>query len=114
MALNDLTRSAVTTALQEFDRLGREQFLQRYGFQPARTHHVYVAGRHYDSKAIAGAAHQFVGNGIPPLLPSEFSGGEATVARVLRRLGFEVVRITAPAVPLPSLKAGRVYSWDEL
>jgi hypothetical protein len=32
MALSDLTASAVLKAIEEFDRLGRDAFLKKYGF----------------------------------------------------------------------------------
>ncbi len=44
-------------------------------------------GKRYDSKAIVGAAHGHL-PGRQPLTASEFSGGEATVGRLLRKLGF--------------------------
>ena len=44
----------------------------------------------------------------------DFSGGEATVARVLKTLGFAVEGPRPEVTPLPSLVAGRVYSWNEL
>ena len=43
----------------------------------------------YDSKAIVGVAHGFL-PGEQPLKAAEFSGGEATVGRLLRDLGFAV------------------------
>jgi len=78
--------------MAEFDRLGREQFLAKYGFGPAREYFLEHGGVLYDSKAVAGAAYgvQFPDQGA--LRPADFSGGEATVARKLRALGFEVVR----------------------
>lgn len=87
--------SAVQTALDEFHRLGRIAFLDRYGFGKSRDYLVRnpVTGELCDSKAIVGAAfgHQYPKQG--PLKPDEFSGGEATVVPKLQSLGFEVVRI---------------------
>ena len=58
MTLSDLTsREAVIEALEEFDRLGREAFLQKYGFGEGRSYFVVWNGNRYDSKAIAGVAH---------------------------------------------------------
>jgi len=48
-----------------------------------------IDGRTYDSKAIVGAAHGFL-PGQKPLAASDFSGGAATVGRLLSRLGFQV------------------------
>ena len=36
MALSDLTASAVVKAIEEFDQLGRDSFLRKYGFRRAR------------------------------------------------------------------------------
>lgn len=81
--------------MDEFSRLGRTAFLERYGFGKSRGFLVRNArtGQLCDSKAIVGAAfgHQFPQEG--PLKPTDFSGGEATVVPRLQHLGFDVVRI---------------------
>ena len=89
MPLSDITRPAVDAALGEFDRLGRESFLHKYGFGKARDYYLVRDGKYYDSKAIAGAAHGFLA-GRSALLASEFSGGAATVAAQLESLGYVV------------------------
>ncbi|CAN7453800.1 DUF3578 domain-containing protein [Pararhizobium sp. LjRoot235] len=92
MALSDLTDpAAVTAALDEFDQLGRESFLQKYGFRPARAYFIRRNGKHYDSKAIVGAARGIQHSELGSLRSDEFSGGEQTVRALLERLGFEVV-----------------------
>lgn len=91
MALSDVTRLAVLAALDEFDSLGRDRFLSKYGFHPARSFFLVHDGKRYDSKAIVGAAHGKLSDVAAPLASSEFSGGAATVAPLLRSLGFEVV-----------------------
>lgn len=91
MALSDLTDpAAVRKALREYDQLGRDRFLQRYGFKPARTYFVLHEGRAYTSKAVAAAAHGFQHG--RPMTWDEFSGGEDTVAAQFERLGFGVLR----------------------
>jgi 5-methylcytosine-specific restriction enzyme B len=95
MGLSDITdREAVESALREFDDLGRDAFLERYGFGPARRFYLEADGKRYDSKAILGAAHgiQFPDQG--PLPHTEFSGGEATTVKKLRELGFTVISTT--------------------
>jgi len=93
MKLHQLTPHAVLAAMDEFVRLGRAAFLTKYGFGRARDYFVRhpTAGFDCDSKAIAGAAygHQWPAEG--PLSAKDFSGRDATVARVLTRLGFEMV-----------------------
>lgn len=88
MALGDLTTAAVDLALSEFDRLGRAAFLKKYGFRRARGYYIERNGLRYDSKAVAGAAHGYLGRDHLALRPDEFSGGNATVVKVLRSLGF--------------------------
>jgi hypothetical protein len=87
-ALND--RSAVLKAIAEYDDMGREAFLARYGYGPSRSYFLEHEGKIYDSKAIAGVA---VGKQFPeegPLKPSEFSGGDATVRAKLEALEFRI------------------------
>ena len=100
MALSDLTASAVVKAIEEFDRLGRNSFLKKYGFERARKYVLQKDGHSYDSKAIAGAAHGYL-PGHTALKPNEFSGGEATVQRTLEGLGFVVVNEDPDALPSP-------------
>lgn len=92
MALNKLGRWAVEAALDEFVRMGRESFLQKYRFGSARDFFVLhpETGDLCDSKAVVGAAHgiQFPEEG--PLRPQDFSGGQATVVKLLRQLGFKL------------------------
>ncbi|MER6946539.1 HNH endonuclease [Nonomuraea sp. NPDC000554] len=88
MGLSDLRREMILAAIAEYDTMGRDAFLDTYGYRPARGYFLVHEGRRYDSKAIAGVAHRGVTG--QPLLSKEFSGGRDTVARQLIRLGFEV------------------------
>ncbi len=89
MRLRDVTRAAVLEAIDEYDRLGQDEFLARYGFDRARSYLLIYNGKAYDSKAIVGVAHGFL-PGEQALAARDFSGGEATVGRLLRGLGFTV------------------------
>jgi 5-methylcytosine-specific restriction protein A len=89
MRLRDITRSAVLAAIAEYDRLGQDEFLARYGFDRARSYLLIHNGKAYDSKAIIGVAHGFL-PGERVLAARDFSGGEARVGRLLRGLGFTV------------------------
>ncbi|HXL95414.1 MAG TPA: HNH endonuclease signature motif containing protein [Streptosporangiaceae bacterium] len=89
MALRDLTQREILQAVAEYNRIGRDRFLEKYGFGPARSYLLVVGGKTYDSKAIVGAAHGHLAD-REPLAPSDFSGGAATVGRLLTSLGFEV------------------------
>ena len=95
------SRKAILKAIAEYDLLGSESFLSKYGFGQAKRYHLLHAGKHYDSKAIVGVAY---GNQFGrPLNASDFSGGKKTVVRKLKSLGFEVVadQIVEKFVALP-------------
>ena len=89
VSLNGITHSAVLSAVAEYDELGQDAFLSKYGFHPARSYFLIRNGKTYDSKAIVGVAHGYL-PGQQPLSARQFSGGEATVGLLLRRLGFNV------------------------
>ncbi|WP_433314985.1 HNH endonuclease [Micromonospora chersina] len=88
MTLADITRTGILAAIAEFDRVGRDEFLRSTGFQRARDYYLELNGLLYDSKAVVRYAHG-VDTGTP-LGPSDFSGGDKTVAARLRQLGFTV------------------------
>jgi 5-methylcytosine-specific restriction enzyme A len=82
VAFKDITYGAVIEAVNEYDRLGQDEFLREYGFHPAREYVLVHSGKSYDSKAIVGVAHGYL-PGQKPLASTEFSGGEATVGRLV-------------------------------
>jgi hypothetical protein len=84
------SRPAILAAVAEYDLLGRESFLEKYGFGRSHAYYLIHDGREYDSKAIVGVAHGFQFPNLGPLCRTEFSGGAATVQVLLERLGFEV------------------------
>lgn len=86
-------RNAVLMAIREFDALGREAFLQKYGFGRSRQYLLVHDGGRYDSKAIAGAALAFQAGVGRPLPAQRFSGGTDGAVGRLRQLGFTVVTI---------------------
>jgi hypothetical protein len=99
VALSDLTSpDAILEAIDEFDRIGRDAFLEKYGFNPSTGYELVHNGRRYDSKAIVGAAHGKQHPDVGPLSHADFNGGEQTTSK-LRGLGFEVADVdtTAPA-----------------
>lgn len=101
LRLSDLTSAAaVQAALDEYERLGKEAFLRKYGFGEASSYLVRNARTQgvADSKAIAGVAlaNQYPGSG--GLGSKDFSGGALTVQRALERLGFEVLH--QPPTPM--------------
>ncbi|EGD25310.1 hypothetical protein HMPREF0724_11091 [Prescottella equi ATCC 33707] len=88
VALTDITRASVLTAIDEYDALGQEAFLEKYGFSVARIYRLSHGGRRYDSKAIVGVAHGFATGTF--WTGRDFSGGVRTVVRTLSDLGFVV------------------------
>ena len=89
MAKRITQRKSVLAACAEYDRLGRERFLETYGFG-ANTRWVVRIGRvDYDS----GVAYGYEHSGHGPLRHEEFNGGigSGAAAWQLKQLGFEVV-----------------------
>ncbi|MEE4743758.1 DUF3883 domain-containing protein [Pseudomonas alliivorans] len=86
---------AVQTAMDEFTEMGRERFLEHYGYGQSRDFLVRnpKSGELCDSKAIAGVAYgkQHMNEGT--LAAKAFSGGEKTVVPTLQALGYEIIRI---------------------
>jgi hypothetical protein len=90
-----VTRADVLRAIEEYDKLGQDQFLAQHGFGRATAYLLIHNGRGYDSKAILGVAYGFA-TGVP-LASREFSGGVHGAAGVLRKLGFEIHDTRGPA-----------------
>lgn len=53
------SRSAVLKAVAEFSVLGRDAFLDKYGFGKARRYFLVIDNQRYDSKAIVGVAYGY-------------------------------------------------------
>lgn len=83
-------RESVLKAIEAFDALGRERFLERYGFGPSRSYFLVHSGKLYDSKAMVGVAYGFENPSHGPLNSADFVGGWTTARRWLEALGFEV------------------------
>ena len=91
MSLSDISdRDAVLKAIEEFDDLGRSNFLEKYGFSEAKEFFLRFRGKSYDSKAICGAAHGYQFPEMGPLKAQDFSGGKETVKKTLNGLNFRV------------------------
>jgi hypothetical protein len=118
MALDDIKKpESIEAALAEFRRVGRGNFLKKYGFGQSREYFLEKSGELFDSKAVMGAAHGYEFPKLGSLRPDEFSGGEQTVARKLRSLGFKVERTSRPDHdPRVSalLSNGTIYTREQL
>ena len=95
--MSTIQAEAVREAIQEFDELGRDEFLSRHGYGKAKNYFLarVVDGQEtlYDSKAILGVAYgyQYPRSGVPH--PGLFSGGQNRTAKILRDLGFTVLKL---------------------
>ena len=99
---NGLSREAVLRAIDEFEELGREGFLKRYGYRV--SHHLWIVheGRRYDMKAVWAAAQVEPGTLLPVPMPKP-NHSRNVVQPQLEKLGFDVEE--APPIPVPSAPA---------
>jgi hypothetical protein len=97
-SLQGLSTEAVDATLAEFDSVGPDAFLAKYGFGEAKGLYLVRDGKRYDSKAIVGAA---IGRlpGRTALKARDFTGGIASVVRVLEQLGYTVLDERPPRNP---------------
>ncbi|WP_194462135.1 hypothetical protein [Bradyrhizobium sp. CCBAU 53340] len=103
----DLTK--VLKAIDEFDKLGRDGFLTKYGFGKSHRYFVRHKAKPYDSKAIAGVAHGRLGKGFLTWGPADFFGDAKTVAKRLWQPGFTVSNCSVShPVGIP-FEVGRLY-----
>ena len=84
----DVTRDDVLRAIQEYDRLGPEEFFSEHGFGPSRSYELVWDERRYPHKAILGIAYEFATS--QRLGPGDFEGGKSGAVAVLRKLGFTI------------------------
>ena len=82
MALHSITRASVLNAIEQYDLLGREQFLSKLGYGPSRRHFLRLDGHYYDALAILGAAAEIEHDGEIPDFSME------TMQQVLSSAGF--------------------------
>lgn len=87
--------NAVELAMAEFDELGREMFLRKYGFTESTGYFVVRSNRPYDSKPLLAAAFAYQYGEV--LGPGDLDVGRGVAARQLERLGYEILR--PPSLP---------------
>jgi dynein-related subfamily AAA family protein/EVE domain-containing protein len=83
-------REAVLSAMEEFDGLGRDEFLRKYGFGRSQKYRIRHDGRLYDVKAVLAAAYARQFPDRPPLTSENSTSGLRTTVPKARELGFEV------------------------
>jgi hypothetical protein len=85
----------VMRAIQEYDRLGPDQFFAQHGFAPTTTYELICNDRSYPPKALLGTAYEFATG--RRLASGDFEGGKVGAVRVLGKLGFTVQQIRRPS-----------------
>jgi len=88
VAWDRVTDTDVSRAIQEYDRLGPEEFFSAHGFGPTTTYDLVQDQRRYPPKAILGTAYEFATG--QRLASGDFEGGKAGAVAVLGKLGFTV------------------------
>ena len=88
IAWDKVTHADVLRAIQDFDRLGPEQFFSAHGFAPTTTYDLLWDKRRYPPKAILGTAYEFATG--QRLASGDFEGGKSGAVKVLGELGFNV------------------------
>ena len=94
VAWDGVTRDVVVRAIEEYDRLGPEEFFSAHGFGPTTTYDLIWDDRRYPPKAILGTAYEFATG--QRLAPGDFEGGKSGAVKVLSQLGFTVQEKTGP------------------
>jgi len=90
-----VTRADVVHAIQEYDRLGPEEFFSAHGFAPTTTYDLVLEERRYPPKAILGTAYEFATG--QRLASGDFEGGKTGAVAVLGKLGFTIQDKRRPA-----------------
>ena len=92
---DNVGRDDVVRAIDEYDRLGPEEFFSRHGFAPTTTYELVWDSRSYPPKAILGTAYEFATG--RRLASGDFEGGKSGAVRVLGNLGFTIQQKHQPA-----------------
>jgi hypothetical protein len=90
-----VTGDDVVRAIQDYDRLGPDQFFAEHGFAPTTTYELVWEKRRYPPKAILGTAYEFATG--QRLGSGDFEGGKTGAVSVLGKLGFTVQEKGRPA-----------------
>jgi hypothetical protein len=88
IAWDQVTGEDVVHAMEEYDRLGPDQFFSEHGFAPTTTYDLVWNERLYPPKAILGTAYELATG--ERLASGDFEGGKGGAVKVLGGLGFTV------------------------
>ncbi len=84
----DVAPADVVRAIEEYDRLGPDEFFSQHGFGRSRSYELIWEERRYPHKAILGTSYEFATG--RRLGSADFEGGKSGAVAVLRELGFIV------------------------
>jgi len=84
-------REHVLSAIEEYDQLGDEVFLRRYGFSRTNANLFWYDGRSYESQAVLGVAMKHATGKAER--PPAFNGS-TDAAKILESLDFEIITIS--------------------
>lgn len=88
MAIRDIEREHIKSAIDEFDDSDRRTILDTYGFGVSTGYLVRTNGKFYDPKALIGIAHKYATGRT--LAPAEFVTDDARAK--LKKFDFPVVK----------------------
>src|SRR3954452_9107141 len=89
VAWTAVSRQHVLAAIHEYDEVGQDEFLGRYGFAPSKDFVLRHANNSYDSKAVVGAALGYATGTAGT--SEEMTGGKTGATKTLRNLEFDVL-----------------------
>jgi hypothetical protein len=88
IAWDKVSHDDVLRAVNEYERLGPEQFFSAHGYAPTTTYDLVLDKRRYPPKAILGTAYELATG--ERLASGDFEGGKSGAVKVLERLGFTI------------------------
>jgi len=91
IAWDQVNHADIVRAIEEYDRLGPQQFFSAHGFAPTTTYELVWEERRYPPKAILGTAYELATG--KRLASGDFEGGKSGAVKVLGNLGFNVQAI---------------------
>lgn len=100
------TKESILEAINEYDKLGKKAFLEKYNYKESTKYFLYYNNKLYDSKAIVGVSYKYEYPTEKYLSNVEFSGGVNTVVNLLNSFDFIVMEksiITAVYIALKKL-----------
>ena len=81
VAWDEVSHGDVVAAIEEYERLGADQFFAMHGFAPTTTYDLVWEKRLYPPKAILGTAYELATG--KRLASGDFEGGKTGAVKVL-------------------------------